>query len=217
MRRTGARGVGYHDAAGAGRGVSSPLASGPRPRSFPMMGGMRRLLRVLLVLSAALLAGCATRPGGAAPVVATVIVVRHAEKVDNSRDPELGAAGRTRAQALAARLDGVPLAAIYATEFQRTGQTVGPTAVAQRVAITPYGASQPAGEVAALLRADHPRDTVLVAGHSNTVPALVAALCACTAAPMADTEYDRLSIITFDANGRAQLDVQRYGAPSATP
>ena len=34
---------------------------------------------------------------------------------------------------------------------------------------------------------------------------------------MADTEYDRLSIITFDANGRARLDVQRYGAPSATP
>lgn len=182
-----------------------------------MMGGMRHLLRVLLVLSAALLAGCATRPGGSAPVVATVIVVRHAEKVDASRDPDLSAAGRARAQALAARLDGVALAAVYATEFQRTGQTVGPTADAHRLAITPYGASQPATDVAALLRTAHPRGTVLVAGHSNTVPDLVAALCACTVAPMADTEYDRLSVVTFDARGRARLDVQRYGAPSAAP
>ena len=182
-----------------------------------MMGGMRPLLRVLLVLSAALPAGCATHPDAATPVVATVIVVRHAEKVDASRDPDLNAAGRARAQALAARLDDATLAAVYATEFKRTGQTVGPTADAHRLAITPYGAGQPASAVAARLRADHPRGTVLVAGHSNTVPDLVAALCACTVAPMADTEYDRFSVVTFDTRGRTRLDVQRYGAPPATP
>ena len=186
-----------------------------------MMGGMRPLLRVLLVLSAALPAGCATHPDAAAPVVATVIVVRHAEKVDASRDPDLSAAGRTRAQALAARLDGVPLAAVYATEFRRTGQTVAPTADAHRLAIRPYGAGQPASAVAARLSdvmgLFAPKPVVLVAGHSNTVPDLVAALCACTVAPMADTEYDRFSVVTFDTRGRARLDVQRYGAPPATP
>jgi hypothetical protein len=53
---------------------------------------------------------------------------------------------------------------------------------------------------------------VLVVGHSNTVPDLVAALCACTTAPMDETEYDRVSIVRFAADGRASLDVQRYGA-----
>ena len=217
MSHPGVRVAGGVDAAGAGRGVSSRATAGPACCGFPMMGGMRPLLRVLLVLSAALPAGCATHPDAAAPVVATVIVVRHAEKVDASRDPDLSAAGRTRAQALAARLDGVPLAAVYATEFRRTGQTVAPTADARRLTITPYGAGQPASATAARLRADHPRGTVLVAGHSNTVPDLVAALCACAVAPMADTEYDRFSVVTFDTRGRARLDVQRYGAPSATP
>ena len=67
------------------------------------------------------------------------------------------------------------------------------------------------------LRAAHPRGTVLIAGHSDTVPDIVAALCACDVAPMPDHEYDRLSIVHVDAAGRARLDVQRYGAASPTP
>jgi hypothetical protein len=32
--------------------------------------------------------------------------------------------------------------------------------------------------------------------------------------PMDDTEYDRMSIVRFAADGRASLEVQRYGASS---
>ena len=55
---------------------------------------------------------------------------------------------------------------------------------------------------------------VLVVGHSNTVPDLVAALCGCATDAMDETEYDRMSIVRFDADGRARLKVQRYGAPA---
>lgn len=174
-------------------------------------------MRVLLpALACVLLAACASAPRPA-PDAAIYLVVRHAEKVDASRDPDLSAAGQARAQALAARLDGLALDAVYATEFKRTGQTVGPTAAGHGLAITPYSARQPAPAFADQLRATHARGTVLIAGHSDTVPDIVAALCACDVAPMPDHEYDRLSIVHVDAAGRARLDVQRYGAASPTP
>ena len=177
---------------------------------------MMRRMRIAFLLACSLLAACAGIPRTHADA-ATYIIVRHAEKVDASRDPDLSAAGRARAQALAERLDGRDLAAIYATEFKRTSQTVAPSAQARDLAVASYLAAQPAGEFVARLRAAHPRGTVLVAGHSNTVPAIVAALCACEVAPMPDHEYDRFSIIRVDADGRARLDVERYGAASPAP
>jgi broad specificity phosphatase PhoE len=172
-------------------------------------------MRTLALLACLLLSACATPPRTSA--VATFFIVRHAEKVDASRDPDLSAAGHARAQALAERLSGTTLAAIYATEFKRTGQTVAPTAVAQGTATTPYPAAQPASEFATRLRAAHPRGNVLIAGHSNTVPGIVAALCACEVAPMPDHEYDRLGIVRIGADGRAHLTVERYGAPAPAP
>ena len=177
---------------------------------------MMRRMRIAFLLACSLLAACAGIPRTHADA-ATYIIVRHAEKVDASRDPDLSAAGRARAQALAERLDGRDLAAIYATEFKRTAQTVAPSALARGLAVASYPAAQPAADFAASLRAAHPRGSVLVAGHSNTVPAIVAALCACEVAPMPDHEYDRFSIIRVDADGRARLDVERYGAASPAP
>lgn len=170
----------------------------------------------LLAIVGLLLTACASSPR---PVMdtTTFIIVRHAEKVDASRNPDLSAAGHARAQALAARLDGQALAAVYATEYKRTAQTAGPAADARHLAITPYPANQPASEFAARLRAAHPHGTVLIAGHSDTVPGIVAALCACEVAPMPDHEYDRLSIVRIDAEGRARLGVERYGAASSAP
>ena len=186
----------------------------PFPRPTP---AMLRPMRIALLLACSLIAGCAMPVRDADKAATTFFIVRHAEKVDASRDPDLSAAGHARAQALAKRLDGQALVAIYATEFKRTGQTVAPTAAAHAIAITSYAAAQPATEFAAQLKAAHPSGNVLIAGHSNTVPGIVAALCACSTAPMPDHEYDRLSIVTLDADGHAQLTVERYGMPSPTP
>jgi broad specificity phosphatase PhoE len=170
---------------------------------------------LILLLACTLLAGCAGTTRTLAADGVTFIVVRHAEKVDASHDPDLSAAGHARARALAQRLARTPLAAAYVTEFRRTGQTLAPSVQAQRLVTTAYAAAEPAAVFAARLRVAHPRGAVLIAGHSNTVPDIVAALCACTVAPMPDHEYDRLSLIRIDAGGPPRLTTERYGA--ATP
>jgi len=177
---------------------------------------MRALPLLLTVLLLA--AGCAESPVRSVDAIATFVVVRHAEKAsDTERDPDLSRAGRERARRLAGALAGADIVAVYTTDYRRTRQTVQPAAEAGHVGATIYDARQPADAFAARLRAAHPRGTVLVAGHSNTVPDIVAALCACRVEPMPETEYDRLSTIRIDADGRARLQVTRYGAPPDPP
>lgn len=165
-----------------------------------------------------LLAACAGMPPAADRGDTTFVVVRHAEKAGGAgADPALDPAGHERALALARLLADSPLVAIHTTGFRRTRQTVQPVADGHGIAPSIYEAALPADEFAARLRSGHARGTVLVAGHSNTVPGIVAALCACPAADMPETEYDRLSTVRIDAEGRAHLQVTRFGAPPATP
>lgn len=179
-----------------------------------MMPSMRLLIAPLASI---LMAACTSGPNSKEAPMTTFILVRHAEKVDASRDPDLSAAGHARARALAARLQDLPLTAAYATEFKRTAQTLAPTLEAHALPLTFYPAATPAETFALRLRQSHPQGTVLIAGHSNTVPELVAALCDCDAAPMPDEEFDRLSVVHVDAYGKAQATVERFGAPTALP
>lgn len=170
-----------------------------------------RLLPALLLAS--LVAACSSVPSRDAQAPLTFVLVRHAEKAtDDPENPSLSATGQARAAALAERLRDAPLVAAYATEFRRTQQTAQPAADAHSLPVTAYYARGPANEVAAQWRQAHRSGTVLVVGHSNTVPDLVAALCGCATAPMDDTEYDRFSIVRIDGGGRATLEVGRYGA-----
>ncbi|MEL1265308.1 phosphoglycerate mutase family protein [Pseudoxanthomonas putridarboris] len=173
-------------------------------------------LRFPCVLLPALLASACgtTRPAADRDTGVTFIVVRHAEKAtDDPDDPHLSATGQARAVKLAQRLRGEPVTAVYATEFRRTQQTGQPTADAHGLPVSAYYSRGPAAESAARWKRQHGRGTVLVVGHSNTVPELVASLCDCPTEPMDDTEYDRLSIVRIDKDGRTTLDVQAYGAP----
>lgn len=163
----------------------------------------------ILLLLALTLAGCA---GVRASDDVGFVVVRHAEKTsDTERDPDLSAAGEQRARQLAGLLANQDLVAVYATEYKRTQQTARPGADAYRVPVTVYEAKSPATEFAARLKAAHPRGTVLVVGHSNTVPGIVSALCGCEAAPMPETEYDRVSTVRIGADGKPTLETGRYG------
>jgi phosphohistidine phosphatase SixA len=145
-----------------------------------------------------------------------VIVLRHAEKAtDDPRDPGLSAAGHARAEALAGRLAGVPLAAVYATPYRRTQQTAAPVARQHglEVVARAFASDNPdedARQLRHTLLARHRGAAVLVVGHSNTVPALVAALSGRAIDPMDDDEYDRLSIIRLGADGAAQFERLRY-------
>ena len=100
--------------------------------------------------------------------------------------------------------------AVYATGDRRTQATAQPTAERHGLPVRTYEASVPADAFAAELRAAHATGTVLVVGHSNTVPAIASALCACTVAPMREDAFDRRIEIRITANGVATLAETRY-------
>lgn len=146
---------------------------------------------------------------------ATVIVVRHAEKVDDSRDPVLSQAGVERAEALATVLDHAGLDAAYASQYRRTRLTAMPAArdagISVRIAPIEGDIDAWAQGFAAELARNHSGETVLVAGHSNTVPPLVAALCGCRVEALTDSDYDRIYIVTGTGGEHPDLVIARYG------
>lgn len=169
---------------------------------------LRRLaLAVVLTLSAA---------GGALAQTSTVIVVRHAEKVDDSADPLLSEAGNARAQALADALEHAGVTAIITTQYERTRRTGGP--LGERIGVTPVvvaaSGRNHVQDVAAKVRELAP-GTIVVVGHSNTVPAIVRALGGPDVGQLADSEYDDMFVLTLSEDG-ARLIRARYGAATPT-
>ena len=167
-------------------------------------------------LASLLLAACAVPrpPGHASMPPTTFIIVRHAEKaIDGSTDPPLAAAGVGRARALARRLADTPLVAVYSTPFRRTRETARPSAVLHGVPVTTYDPAMPAPAFAAQLRAAHPSGTVLVVGHSNTVPAIASALCDCQAAPLGENDYDAIYTVRMQRDGAGVLEPGRQSPP----
>ncbi len=149
----------------------------------------------------------------------TVVIVRHAEKAtDDPRDPTLSAEGQARAAALAAALEKAGVSAVYATHYRRTQLTGQPTAAAAGVQVTVRRIASSQAYAADLVRetlAAHAGKTVLVVGHSNTVPDLVRAFSGQTIAPLTEAEYDHLFVVQVPASGPARLLRARYGVPTA--
>jgi broad specificity phosphatase PhoE len=145
----------------------------------------------------------------------TVVLVRHAEKESEGFDPPLSAAGRARAESLARALRDLPITAAYATEFKRTSQTVAPVCAARGIEVETIDASK-TETVAAKVRARLHGETVLVCGHSNTVPAIIKALGVLTKVTIDDDEFDRLFVVTLEPDGARVLSL-RYAAGAPLP
>jgi broad specificity phosphatase PhoE len=92
----------------------------------------------------------------------TFILVRHAE-TESGNDPMLTQAGQARAQLLVRLLEKQKIDAIYSTNFNRTKDTVKPLVDSKGIEIQIYE-KQPDVEKMS--------GTVLICGHSNTIPAL---------------------------------------------
>lgn len=152
-----------------------------------------------------------------------VILVRHAEKAAEGdpeydpaapADPPLNAAGRERAEALARTLHEAGVTAIYSSEFARTHQTVAPLADALGLQITTHPARDTAGLVERI-SAGPSGGTVVIAGHSNTVPAIIEALGAGTVEAIEEEwEYDNLYFVVVEVPGKARVSTLKYGARS---
>ena len=122
-----------------------------------------------------------------------VVIVRHAEKAANGgNDPDLSAAGRARAEALARILKDSGITAIFSTEFKRTRETAVPTATSIHVTPTVVAAK----DTAALVRKLHQLNgNAVVAGHGDTIPDIVKALGINSSINIPDADYSELLIV----------------------
>lgn len=127
-------------------------------------------------------------------VSAPVFVIRHLQKAEGA-DPSLTAEGHANAERLAAMLKDKGIKAIFATPTRRAMETGEPLAKAFGLTVTPYDPANVGALGAAVKAAAGP---VLIVGHSNTVPELVALFGGARPAPIADDQYGTLFEVAPD-------------------
>jgi broad specificity phosphatase PhoE len=146
-----------------------------------------------------------------------VILVRHAEKAAQpANDPPLSPEGEARARALAAELADAHLDAVVTTQFARTRLTAAPLAEALHltpaIVATSGTALVHARAVADTIRARYTGRTVLVVGHSNTIPKIITALGGPPLDDFCDNQYDGMYTVVIRSSGIVSLVRGHFGA-----
>lgn len=141
----------------------------------------------------------------------TIVLVRHAEKETTtmSGDPVLSAAGTQRAQQLVQALSEFTINQLYSTNFIRTRATLEPLAAKTNLAISLYDPR--AQEAFAATLKEMKGKTIVVSGHSNTIPRLVNLL---IDAPgkypdLDDSVYDKIYIVRI-IDGVPTCEIRTY-------
>jgi phosphohistidine phosphatase SixA len=148
--------------------------------------------------------------------MATVLLVRHADidppSPPGTDDPDLNGDGRARAEELARAVGAAGVTHIFTSSFSRTKQTVAPLAAqcGLQAQEAPSGSS-----LAQAILSGAVGPVVLVAGHSNTVPQLIADLGAPAPVPaIGDREFDNLFVVTITDPMQVSSLHLKYGAVS---
>jgi phosphohistidine phosphatase SixA len=155
--------------------------------------------------------------------VTTVFLVRHAEKDSiPAGDPHLSMQGRERAEALAHMLGKAGVTSIVTTELQRTRETATPLANLLGIPLTviPVIWNQTTPRTVspqfytALLRHIQANGggTILVVGHSNTIPELIRVLGGPSGITIREDAYDHIFTMVLRKGTPIKLLDLRYGA-----
>lgn len=130
---------------------------------------MRKIFGVLFFIMVA----CFAQAQENENVITTFILVRHAEKdlTQSTNDPDLSVEGKSRAIKLTEVLKKADIQAVYSTPYKRTQQTVQPLASVKGLHVMSYQANK-MDEIDSMI-SQHSGSTVLLSGHSNTVPVIL--------------------------------------------
>ena len=181
----------------------------------------RRLLGLALGVSGLAALGCGESckscqgPRPKAPAV-TIYIVRHAEKLAMDeggdammkKDPPLSTEGQARAMGLVEDLPVRDLAAVYVTRTVRSYDTASAVLALTGLSATYYPAKDYEGIVTRL--SQRYGQSLLLVGHSNTIPPLLEAFGVRETVEIADDQYGDLWIVTL-SDGEATLETRRYG------
>jgi len=146
--------------------------------------------------------------------VRTIFLVRHAEKVSTAADAVLSPEGEKRAECLATTLKDAGIKQIYVTDVKRTQQTAAPLAKALKLTPTILPAKDSNALIKNLVYTGG--GNILVVGHSDTVPFVVARLQAGTVPPIGENEFDRLFVVTVVAASGMPVATLHYCGVSST-
>lgn len=145
-----------------------------------------------------------------------LILIRHGERVDPpppNNDPHLTTAGNTRAKLLARILGQASIDLIYTSVWIRTKETAQP--LATQLGLTPIVKTQPI-DIKNHIFAGNGGKTVLVVGHSDTVPNLIGLLGGVTPV-IEDYEFDNMFMATIVASRILKVNRLKYGEKSLPP
>jgi broad specificity phosphatase PhoE len=135
--------------------------------------------------------------------------MRHLQKADTSKDPALSQEGAVNAARVAELLDERGIKAVFATDTTRALQTGAPLAARIGVPVTKYDPRDVPGLVTAVRAVT---GNVLIVGHSNTVPDLVAAFGGAKPAPLTEQDYGTIYQVT---PGSAEVRLLQVPAAAA--
>ncbi len=142
--------------------------------------------------------------------MATFFVLRHAEKQSNSDNPALTKEGHERAERLSELLKQVRFKQICSTDYPRTLETVRPTAIAQQIPLTTYTPKSIPVFLTITLQSE-PGSTILMVGHSNTVPKTLNVLTGTSDyKDIPHSEYDNLYIVSVKKKGEAEVQAFKF-------
>jgi broad specificity phosphatase PhoE len=172
---------------------------------------MKTILRSLLVCCILL----STLAVQAQSKTTTIIVVRHAEKevvtgdAMMKADPPLSAEGKTRAENLIGALKEFSPAAVFSTNYERTRATVSPLSKKIGVEIQMYDPRNQQALADKLKTMEG--STIVVAGHSNSVPGLVNLLIGDNTkyANLDESVYNKIFIVRI-TDGIPTVEIREY-------
>jgi phosphohistidine phosphatase SixA len=180
----------------------------------------RRRFLATLGLASLTAAACGPSCSCDAPVpeagTVVVYIVRHAEKQPIPEDapeaerknPPLSQAGQLRALGLVEDIPVREIEAVYVTDTKRCRDTASAVLAVKGLGPIIY----PAKDVLGLAERIRKRrgQSVLVVGHSNTIPPLIAELGVETPVLIPESQYGDLWVVTLTGN-EATLETRRYG------
>ena len=147
-------------------------------------------------------------PAAAMSADTIIVVVRHAEKAsDDPKDPGLSEQGKSRANKLAGMLKHADLQAVFTTQYKRTQQTGLPAAsqaglTLQARAATRENSETYAADLLKEIRRKYRGKTVLIVGHSNTVPEIIQQMAGIDIDPIGESSFDRFYVISLGKKTR---------------
>lgn len=139
----------------------------------------------------------------------TYYLVRHAEKIDDSKDPDLNQKGLDRAKTLSDLLKSKNVSHVYSTDYKRTKQTGQPLAARNGLEVQTYDPRNHPHFIEILKT--RKGSTSLIVGHSNSTPSLVNLIVGSEQYPSLEhEEYNKLFIVKCDTNWSCKATVETY-------